>query len=618
MNSINWARSSSVDEVLEEELPLVLLSWTNLTFTVSTKDEEGLPIQKEILHSVEGYANPGELLVIMGPSGAGKTTLMNLLANRVNIGKTTQLTGEIMANGEDINKLPYENFTAYVMQEDILLDTMTVRECLKFSCDLRTTGDSEKKARKVNRMIDDLLLRKAENSRVGSVLRRGVSGGERKRVCIGVEVITNPSVLFLDEPTSGLDSYTALAIVRLLKKQTRRGRTVITTLHQPSSDIYKLFDKLLVVADGHIIYHGGPYDAITWFERIGYKFPEYGNPADSVMRYVSLKRKDKKTDEEQKNYDIMLGAYKQNKHEIQAGKTTETLLPLPKDVEKQRASFGLQFRCLLKRGIDKVVRDPVQSRSKIGAGIVLGLLCMILFWDLSKSTKGLENREGFFFFSVAIWIVQGLTGVILAFPVQRAVFLKEQTSRMYDILPYFISKQIPELVFEIASVAVFSLTVYWSIGLNTNKDDKFIIFMIVLALCQAAGSSLGFFLGALISDVDAALAIGPALVFPMQIFSGFLVNIASLPAGSSWLQYCSFHKYGFAALIYNEFHQLKMNCEDLTIQELAAGEVECHPIGDLNLTLNMTENICILAAIVVGVRIGAFFALKMQVQKLGS
>jgi len=616
MNSINWARSSSVDEVLEEELPLVCLTWHNLTYTVSTKDEEGNAVQKEILHSVEGYANPGELLVIMGPSGAGKTTLMNLLANRVNLGKTSKLSGEIMANGEDINALPYENYTAYVMQEDILMDTMTVRECLQFSCDMRTNGDKEKKNRKVNRMIDDLLLRKAENSRVGSVLRRGVSGGERKRVCIGVEVITNPSVLFLDEPTSGLDSYTALAIVRLLKKQTRRGRTVITTLHQPSSDIYKLFDKLLVVADGHIVYHGGPYDAINWFERIGYKFPEYGNPADSVMRYVSLKRKDKKTEEEQRTYDNLIAAYKQNKHEVMSGKTQETLLPLPKNAEVKRANFATQFRCLLKRGIDKVVRDPVQSRSKIAAGIVLGLLCMILYWDLSKGTKGLQNREGFFFFSVAIWIVQGVTGVILAFPVQRAVFLKEQTSKMYSIFAYYITKQIPELIFEFISVIAFALIVYWSIGLNTNMDDKVIIFMITVALCQAAGSSLGFFLGALISDVDAALAIGPALVFPMQIFSGFLVNIKSLPAGSSWLQYLSFHKYGFAALIYNEFHELKMNCEDLTVDEQLEGEVECHPIGDLNLTLTMSQNIGILAAIVVAVRIAAYFALVSQVRKI--
>jgi ABC-type multidrug transport system ATPase subunit len=251
-------------------------------------------------------------------------------------------------------------------------------------------------------MIDDLLLRNAENSRVGSVLRRGISGGQRRRVCIGVEVITNPSVLFLDEPTSGLDSYTALAIVRLLKKQTRRGRTVITTLHQPSSDIYKLFYKLIVVADGHIIYHGGPYDAITWFDRIGYKFPEYGNPADSIMRYVSLKRKDKKTEEEQANYDKMLAAYRQNIHAVTAGKTQETVLPLPKDATVKRASFGTQFRCLLHRGVNKVLRDPVQSKSKIAAGIILGLLCMALYWDLSKSTKGLNNREGFFFFSVTI------------------------------------------------------------------------------------------------------------------------------------------------------------------------------------------------------------------------
>lgn len=410
---MNQFTSSSIDEVLEEEIPLVCLKWTDVVYSVDIKDKDGTQTTKEILHGVSGYANPGELLVIMGPSGAGKTTLMNLLANRVSLGKGATLTGSILANEEEIHSIAYENYVAYVMQEDILLATMTVKECLQFSCDLRTKGEQHKKNRKVERLLDDLVLRKCKDSQIGNAMKRGISGGERKRVCIGVEIITNPSVIFLDEPTSGLDSYTALAIVRLLKRNSKRGRTVITTLHQPSSDIYKLFDKLLIVADGHIVFHDAPYASIDYFSKAGFPFPEYGNPADAIMKVVGLKRKDQKTTEEEERYRSLMTLYAANKQEILGGVTQNYMMKLDKQAASKKASWGLQFSRLMKRSLSTIIRTPQLSWSKVFLSLFFSLLTLCLYYDIGKNRKGMQNREGLLFFVCTTWFIQGLSGISL-------------------------------------------------------------------------------------------------------------------------------------------------------------------------------------------------------------
>jgi ABC-type multidrug transport system ATPase subunit/ABC-type multidrug transport system permease subunit len=624
---MNQFTSSSIDEVLEEEIPLVCLKWTDVVYSVSIKAQDGTVANKEVLHGVSGYANPGELLVIMGPSGAGKTTLMNLLANRVAIGAGATLTGTILANDDDIHSIAYENYVAYVMQEDILLATMTVRECLQFSCDLRTRGEQHKKDRKVERLLDDLVLRKCKDSQIGSALKRGVSGGERKRVCIGVEIITNPSVIFLDEPTSGLDSYTALAIVRLLKRNSKRGRTVVTTLHQPSSDIYKLFDKLLIVADGNIVFHGPPYDSIGYFNQAGFPFPEYGNPADSIMKVVSLKRKDQKSAEEQERYRSLMTLYSANKQEILAGVTPNYMMKLDKQSTDNKAPWGLQFSRLMRRSVQTIIRTPQLSWSKVFLSLFFSILTLSLYYDMGKNKKGQQNREGLLFFVCTTWFIQGLAGISLtckcqAVPSQRAVFLKEQGQKAYSVLPYFMTKIIPELVFEILGPLVYCMVIYWATNLNDHDLQKPFIFSkpytaLAAILCHMAGASFGLLLGCLIGNVQLVLALGPvihkqAIIFICTVFTGYLVNTDSLPVATRWLIYISPFKYAFSAMALNEFHNETLHCG----KDALGNEIDCDPLGELNLTLSMWENMLLLFMIMCVARIAAFLSLKYKVQKL--
>lgn len=137
-------------------------------------------------------------------------------------------------------------------------------------------------------MIDDLGLKAAQHTQIGSVIKKTISGGERKRTAIGVELITNPSIILLDEPTSGLDSFKALQIVKLLKKLARQGKTIISTIHQPSSEAFREFDKLLLMSDGHCVYQGEACMSSQYFRELNFHISQYSNPADTFMRILAV------------------------------------------------------------------------------------------------------------------------------------------------------------------------------------------------------------------------------------------------------------------------------------------------------------------------------------------
>lgn len=192
-----------------------------------------------------------------------------------------------MIKGDDRDSIDFTRFTAYVEQEDILLQTMTVRECLLFAARMKLNPKKKNIDLTVDTLLDSLKLTKSKNTLIGGPLLRGVSGGERKRTSIGVELITEPSLLFLDEPTTGLDSFTSENIVDLLKDIANSGRTVTCTIHQPNSEMFSKFDQLMLMAQGHMIYHSKASKAVKYFSNIGFECPETMNPADFFMNIIS-------------------------------------------------------------------------------------------------------------------------------------------------------------------------------------------------------------------------------------------------------------------------------------------------------------------------------------------
>lgn len=221
----------------------------------------------------------------MGPSGSGKTTLLNILAGRIT---SSQLSGSITANGVPYDSESFGNFGNYVMQQDILMQTLTVRETLKFAADLKMEAGEEEKNSKIEFLAKKLKLEKCLDVMVGGQLLRGISGGERKRTSIAFELISDPSVLILDEPTSGLDSLTSFIIVDYLKQlANREDKTVILSIHQPNSEIFGMFDKLVLMTEGHIVYQGAPEQSLSYFEeKANIVCPSFFNPADFLTEIL--------------------------------------------------------------------------------------------------------------------------------------------------------------------------------------------------------------------------------------------------------------------------------------------------------------------------------------------
>lgn len=236
--------------------------------------------EKTILNGITGMVCPGEILAMLGPSGSGKTTLLTALGGRLN-GK---LSGKITYNGQ-----PYSGAikrrTGFVAQDDILYPHLTVTETLVFTALLRLPNSltHEEKVQHVEHVISELGLTRCRTSMIGGPLFRGISGGEKKRVSIGQEMLINPSLLLLDEPTSGLDSTTAQRILTTLKRLASGGRTVVTTIHQPSSRLYHMFDKVVLLSDGCPIYNGPASSALEYFSSVGFSTSMTINPADLLL-----------------------------------------------------------------------------------------------------------------------------------------------------------------------------------------------------------------------------------------------------------------------------------------------------------------------------------------------
>ncbi|KAJ1791770.1 hypothetical protein LPJ59_004937 [Coemansia sp. RSA 2399] len=260
-----------------------ILSWSDLNYDVKTKD--GV---RRVLSDISGSIYPGELVAIMGSSGAGKTTLLNVLAGRVQDGR---LYGAIKFNGAKRNPHDFKRMLAYVEQEDMMHAALSVQETLTVSARLRlpskTYTDSDKRQR-VDDVMRQLRLSTVADTRIGGPGMRGVSGGERKRVSIGIELVTDPSILMLDEPSSGLDSSSAEMVVRLTKDMCRqRNLCTLMTIHQPSTEIVAQFDKLVLLAQGKLVYMGAADQALRYFEQLGHPSTN-PNPANFYIDLMTI------------------------------------------------------------------------------------------------------------------------------------------------------------------------------------------------------------------------------------------------------------------------------------------------------------------------------------------
>ena len=290
--------------------PEVLLTWESLSYTVIQKTRD-----LQALNNVSGFANPRELLVIMGASGSGKSTLLNVLAKRAGGKKRNiKISGSIKVNGCDVKDVKYRELVGYVTQDDILMETLTPRETLEFAAALRLSQNQQYNNARIEKLVEEMKIEGIQNNLLGNYISKSISGGERKRVAIACELITDPPLLFLDEPTSGLDSYTAELIVQILINQSRKGHTIICTLHQPSYRMFHNFDRLILMTSGSIIYQAPPKYAVKYFKKIGFPAPKSINPADYFLEILHTKNRFNLSTYEKSTLNIIKDAYISNQN----------------------------------------------------------------------------------------------------------------------------------------------------------------------------------------------------------------------------------------------------------------------------------------------------------------
>lgn len=377
--------------------PEILLSWESLNYTVNQKRRD-----IQVLQNVSGFANPKELLVIMGSSGSGKSTLLNVLAKRVDKGNNIKLSGNVKANGYDVNGFKYREYVGYVTQDDILMETLTPRETLDFAANLRLSSNQKYNNLRIKKLIKQLSLSKVQNKPIGNPLKKIISGGERKRVAIAYELITDPSILFLDEPTSGLDSYTADLLMQILVNQARRGHTIICTLHQPSFNMYQNFDRLILMIQGFIVYQAPAKYAVKYFKNIGFEAPKLINPPDYFMKIVHIKNRLSLTPEEQANLDLFKDTYNINQDFVSSFKASinlgDQLAALESESTIYRPTYLTQLKYTFIRAMKNAERNRVLTRVVIFQTVFLIILLDLIFNNLSTDYEGIQSRNGILYY----------------------------------------------------------------------------------------------------------------------------------------------------------------------------------------------------------------------------
>ncbi|OMJ95609.1 hypothetical protein SteCoe_1037 [Stentor coeruleus] len=548
---------------------LVSLSWEEIRYTAKCQD--GV---LEILKGVSGFANPGQLLAIMGSSGSGKTTLLSILSNQIIPNRDIEISGTVKVNGEDIKNYDYPSIARYVMQQDILQATMTPREAFRFAALLKVGSDKNLIKTRVDKMIHDLKLVKVADSLIGNEVIKGLSGGEKKRVNIGLELISEPSILILDEPTSGLDCFTAEVVIKLLKKQAKKGKTIISTIHQPSRSIFDMFDRLILMVNGSFVYQGAANKSRQHFDNIGYLCDEYTNPPDHFLRILNINNRHNMTNEEKTKMDNFLIAYKIKESNILDEAITEDLTVLNKSMRHYTPGLLIELRALLWRSYINSLRNPLLFFVKLAQAITMGFIVDILFRDLGYGMVQVENRKGVLFFTTIQFIMLGSNSNSMTFPIERPLFLKDYKEGLYGTTAFVLSKFLAELPTQIFFTFIYVVIQYFALDLNRETAKQFFVFLGLAILSHWTGCGYGNLAGVISPNVVASTVIGPAISAPLMMFGGFFSKSGSLSSSFYWIKYISSYTYTFEGFCLNEFRDLPIDNGLTPLKDLGySGEV---------------------------------------------
>ncbi|BBH04522.1 ABC-2 type transporter family protein [Prunus dulcis] len=532
------------------------LVWEDLS-AVLPNFSKGSPTRR-LLNGLSGYAEPGRIMAIMGPSGSGKSTLLDTLAGRLS--RNVVMTGNIllMERRKDLHM-------AYVTQEDVLLGTLTVRETITYSAHLRLPSSFKKEEVKsiVEGTIMEMGLLECADRSIGNWHLRGISGGEKKRVSIALEILTRPCILFLDEPTSGLDSASAFFVIQTLRSIARDGRTVVSSVHQPSSEVFALFDDLFLLSGGETVYFGEAKTAIEFFAEAGVHVLVEGIPlitsyddvptsSDPLMNLATAEIKAR-----------LVEKYKRSKYADKMRARMQAILAIEGHAIEMKsgsqASWWKQLSTLLRRSSLNMSRDVGYYWLRIIIYILVSICVGTIYFEVGNGYTAIFARAACGAFITGFMTFMSIGG-FPSFIEEMKVFYRERLNGYYGVSVFIISNFLSSFPF-LAVVTLTSGTITYYLVKFRTEFSHYVFFCLNIFACISVIESLMMVVASLVPNFLMGIITGAGIMGILMMTSGFFRLLPDLPK-PFWrypVSYLSYGSWGIQGAYKNDFLGLEFD-----------------------------------------------------------
>jgi len=522
------------------------VSVNSLTVTVAAKGGS----QKELLSDVSFQIDSGDVVALMGPSGAGKTTMLNRLVGRGIIG---EVSGAITYDGRALREA--RRSIGYVTQDDIMYETLTPRENLTYAVTFQQGHRPAAERREaVEAVLQKLRLVKCADTVVGTPgLVKGISGGERKRTNVAMSLLSNPRMLLLDEPTSGLDAKMADDLMADVREVAKQGCTVVATIHQPSEAVFERFKKVLLLESGRIAYYGPVAGLRHLVQSIG--FPAAVKNSHVPLPELLLEVLEAPADK------VDLESHSQRLAQLRSRGNEGSGGPAPASQQLsaagapgvRRLNFVRQVGVLFHRNLLNFRRNKLLTIVRLVQTVLSTVLISWIFNQVGSNMSGVQARMfGCFLLAFAQFLF-AMLGVVNTFPAERAVFLREAQDRWYNPAAFYLAKVALDSITQCLFPVVATSIGYPIMGLNTQSVERVVWFYIFVALLSNSGAAVGFVVSAMVPSVNAALSITPGLVMPQLILCGLFIKVDLLPQPFRTISYVVIVRYALQGVLTNEF-----------------------------------------------------------------
>ncbi|KAF2797711.1 hypothetical protein K505DRAFT_234933 [Melanomma pulvis-pyrius CBS 109.77] len=519
---------------------------------------------KAILKPLTADFHPSMINVIMGPSGSGKTSLLNTMAGRLkdDISTRYKTSGSMTFNGLAPSDDVVHAICSFVTQDDdALLASLTVRETLRYAAGLRLPKwmSKEQKIQKAEEILLKMGLKDCADHLIGNDLIKGISGGEKRRVSIAVQILTEPRILLLDEPLSGLDAFTALSIMDVLRGLANEGRTLIVTIHQPRSDLFSHFGNLLLLArGGHPVYAGRAENMLSHFATQGYECPEHVNPADFALDLITVDLQHA-TKEEASRAKVRKLIDSWTTDLFPATRTGSIITPAELgSLARAPASFVAAFPILARRATKNFFRQPDLLIARIMQVVGLGIVLALFFAPLKNDYFAIQNRLGFLVEIAPLYFV-GMLQNVAVYPGERDVFYRDYDDRIYGVEAFFLTYTAIETPFEIISSIIFAILSCLACGLERTASVFFIITFNAFCIVSC-GESLGIAFNSLFTHTGFSVNCMSVFLSVAQVMGGVLS--LSIPPFLQAFNHLSPIKYAVGNIAPYTLRNQHFTCED--------------------------------------------------------